>query len=55
MAQEFGQFTLLHALLVTAIDGHRVQIGNNYGKINGRAGRGSILGRVTEVHRTYSR
>jgi hypothetical protein len=40
---------LLH--LVIATDGERVQIGNNHGKINGWAGRGSILGRVTEVGR----
>ena len=40
---------LLH--LVTAVDGKRVQIGNNRGKINGWAGRGSILGRATNVHR----
>lgn len=38
---------LLH--LVTAVDGDRVQIGNNRGGINGWAGRSSILGRVTEV------
>ena len=40
---------LLH--LVTATDGNRVQIGNNHGKINGWAGRASIVGRVTEVRR----
>lgn len=40
---------LLH--LVTATDAHRVQIGNNHGKTNGWAGRGSILGRVTQVSR----
>jgi len=38
---------LLHR--VTAVDGPRVQIGNNHGKINGWAGRASILGRVTDV------
>ena len=41
---------LLH--LVTATDAHRVQIGNNHGKINGWAGRGSILGRVIDVRAT---
>lgn len=41
---------LLH--LVTATDGERVQIGNNHGKINGWAGRKSILGRVAEVRRS---
>jgi hypothetical protein len=40
---------LLH--LVTAVDGDRVQIGNNRGGINGWAGRSSILGRVTDVSR----
>jgi hypothetical protein len=40
---------LLH--LVTAVDGERVQIGNNHGKINGWAGRKSILGRVSGVQR----
>jgi hypothetical protein len=38
---------LLH--LVTALNGERVQIGNNHGRINGWAGRRSILGRVTDV------
>ena len=37
--------------LVTAVDGNRIQIGNNHGKINGWAGRASVLGRVTEVRR----
>lgn len=41
---------LLH--LVTAVNGPRVQIGNNHGKINGWAGRESILGKVTAVERT---
>jgi hypothetical protein len=40
---------LLH--LVTVTDANRVQIGNNHGKINGWAGRASIMGRVTEVRR----
>jgi len=40
---------LLHK--VTAIDDSRFQIGNNHGKINGWAGRASLLGRVTEVRR----
>jgi hypothetical protein len=38
---------LLH--LVTAINGERVQIGNNRGHINGWTGRKSILGRVVDV------
>ena len=40
---------LLHK--VTAVDGPRVQIGNNHGRINGWAGRASVLGRVVRVER----
>ena len=40
---------LLHK--VTAVDGPRVQIGNNHGHINGWAGRASVLGRVVAVER----
>ena len=40
---------LLH--LVKAVDGERLQIGNNHGKINGWAGRGSVRGRVSDVRR----
>ena len=40
---------LLHK--VTAVDGPRVQIGNNHGRINGWAGRASVLGRVIRVER----
>lgn len=40
---------LLHK--VTAVDGPRVQIGNNRGRINGWAGRAGILGRVIRVER----
>lgn len=40
---------LLH--LVKAVDGDRLQIANNHGHINGWAGRGSVLGRVTDVRR----
>ena len=41
---------LLH--LVTAAESARVQIGNNHGKINGWAGRASILGKVAAVARS---
>lgn len=41
---------LLH--LVTAAEKTRVQIGNNRGKINGWAGRSSILGKVANVVRS---
>ena len=40
---------LLH--LVKAIERDRVQIGNNHGKVNGWAGHGSVLGRVTQMSR----
>lgn len=35
--------------LVTAIDGKRIQIGNNRGRINGWVGSSAIYGRATKV------
>jgi hypothetical protein len=39
---------LLH--LVKQVDGERLLIGNNIGRINGWAPRTDVLGRVVEVH-----
>ena len=35
--------------LVTAIDGKRIQIGNNRGRINGWVGSSAIYGRATKI------